>query len=305
MNIPYTLVVLCLVVVMLLGVFVLVYSLIRLTNKETQSELVIGDKKFSLKGPAWLVSGAIGVFMISAPIVTASLNNSSNVTIPPPPSAVQTVQKISDPSYESFRFIRDVSILDLRSVDSAPWYFHLPGYSLVHKKSRICPGILKSYMILKKIMPIDKIHLVYATSGKLDVRCLTHVADYKKTEQIVDSKLIETWEVIADVSTVPVNQEFEIAVEATYWDGFSGKLGDDYTTYAHTQTEPEVLSVLILFPDNKPFKDIKATEYSSSGGNGHPIQGDVRTTPGPQNQTFYLTTVSQRPNEYYKIAWAW
>jgi hypothetical protein len=115
---------------------------------------------------------------------------------------------------------------------------------LISKKQRIKPAILKNYMIVKKVDTASFIHLTYGTSGKLNVRCPTHQATFREFERITDGKLTETWEIIADVSTIPIGQEFEIVVEATYWNAFSGKDGDDYTTYGHDQTEPENISII-------------------------------------------------------------
>jgi hypothetical protein len=165
--------------------------------------------------------------------------------------------------------------------------------------------VLKNYMVVKKVSPANDIHLTYGTSGRLDVRCLTHAAQFRRAVRTIDDMTTETWEVIADVSQVPVGQEFEIAVEATYWNGFRGALGDDYTTYAQKQSEPEQLSVVLLFPEDKPFKSTSVIEYAPGSQNGSPFQGQAANWPGPNNQTYYWTTVSQRPEFYYKISWTW
>jgi hypothetical protein len=111
---------------------------------------------------------------------------------------------------------------------------------------------------------------------------------------------------MADVSAAPVGRDFEIAVEATYWNGFVGASGDDYTTYSHEQPEPEQVSVILLFPDDKPFKGtIAVTEYPPNSDVGYPLQSPATTLAAPNNQTFYWRTVSTRSNYYYKLAWTW
>jgi uncharacterized protein (DUF2249 family) len=248
----------------------------------------------------------IGSMMLASPIIAATLQKPGNVTIPPPPTSVQQVRSIPDPTYESFRFVRDVSLLDLRAVTTAPWYTSLPGWQLINSNQRIKPAVLKNYMVVRKVAPANEIHLTYGTSGRLDVRCLTHQAQLRRAVDMSGEKAAgETWEVIADVSTVPVGQEFEITVEATFWNGFRGEQGDDYTTYGHKQTEPEEISVMLLFPDGKPFKNIAVTEYGPESTTGNPFQGQARYWPGPQNQTYYWSTMSQRPEWYYKLSWAW
>jgi hypothetical protein len=307
MSIPGFLILCCFVVLMLSGIFVLIYSIVRLTRRDTSpSQLSLPGVKIELKGPAWLLSAVIGAVMLASPIIAAEFQKPANVTVPPPPSSVQSVRSIPDPTYESFRFIRDVSLLDLRSVTAAPWYASIPGWQLIGGGGRIKPAVLKNYMVVRKVAPANEIHLTYGTSGKLDVRCLTHQARLRKAPNMSEDKAVgETWEVIADVSAVPVGQEFEIAVEATFWNGFSGEQGDDYTTYGHKQTEPEDISVMLLFTDGKPFKNVGVTEYGPDSTEGTPFQGQQRAWPGPENQTYYWSTTSQRPEWYYKLSWTW
>jgi hypothetical protein len=294
------------VLLMLLGVFIVIYSILGFAKRDTESHLKLPWIQTELKGPAWLVSIVVGALLVAAPIIVSAFQKPSNVTIPPPPASVQDVQRIDEPNYRSFRFIRDISILDLRSVEESPWFAKLPGFNLFYKKkNRIRPGVLKNYMVIRKVDTASRIHITYSTSGILDIRCPTHLASYRKANRIIDGKEIESWEVIADVSTIPIGQEFELLVEATYWNGFRGENDEDYATYAHGQSDPEELSVIIMFPEDKPFKNINVTEYPPDSKNGAPVQGQVRSMPGSQNETFYWTTVSQRPNWFYKVSWQW
>ena len=160
-------------------------------------------------------------------------------------------------------------------------------------------------MIVRKVDTADFIHLNYATSGKLDIRCPTHKASFRRSDRINGAKEIETWEVTADVSAFPVGQEFEIMVEATYWNAFAGSDGDDYTTYGHDQHDEENISVIILFPEEKPFKTVTMTDYASEASNGTQVTGSTLNWWGPGNQTFYWSTVARQPDHFYKAAWSW
>lgn len=291
---------------MILGAFIVLYSLLRLTRKTAPSQILLPWIKLELKGPAWLVAALIGVLMVATPVIGAILQRSDNVTRPLPPASVERVRSILDPSYESFRFLYDVSLLDLRASTSSPWYTSLPGWTLIDPKPRIRPAILKNYMVVRKVAPTNEIHITYSTSGRLDVRCLTHQARFRKAVSTEENdNTTETWEVIADVSSVPVGESFEIVVEATYWNAFSGPEGDDFSTYSHNQTDPEVLSAVLIFPEDKPFKDVAVTEYSSEADTGTPFQGSAKTLAGPENRTFYWSTTSTRAEFYYKLAWRW
>jgi hypothetical protein len=294
----------CIVLLMVLGIFLFFYSIIGFAKRNSPSKLKL-PWNAEVSGPAWLISVTIGVLMVATPLIVSAIQKPDSVTIPPPPASVQQVQRIDEPNYRSFRFLRDISILDLRSVQEAPWYTGIPGYGLIEKKPRIRPGVLKNYMIVRKVDTASTIHITYSTSGKLDVRCPTHPCTFRISNRVIDGKEIETWEVIANVSTIAVGQEFEIMVEATYWNGFKDNNQEDYTTYAHGQTEPEQLSIMVMFPEDKPFRNISVTEYPPDGERGSPIQGQTEAWPGPNNQTYYWSINSQRPNWYYKITWQW
>ncbi len=290
---------------MILGAFIVLYAFLHLTRKTAPSQILLPWLKLELKGPAWLVAALIGALMFATPIIGAMLQKQDNVTRPLPPASVERVRSIAEPSYDAFRFRSDVSFLDLRASASAPWYTSLPGWSLIDPKPRIRPAILKNYMIVQKVASATEIHLTYATSGRLDLRCLTHQARFRKASSAGENDTTETWEVIADISSVAVGDTFEIAVEATYWNAFSGAGGDDFSTYAHNQTDPEVLSVVFIFPEDKPFRDFAVTEYSPEADTGFPFTGSAKTLSGPENRTFYWSTTSTRPEFYYKLAWSW
>jgi hypothetical protein len=304
LNVPVSngLISACFFILILLGIFVVVCAFIGYAKRDSQSNIEIPVLKIKVSGPAWLVSVVFGAVMVATPILLGSFQLPPNVTAPP---SVQRVQRIAEPNYKSFVFVRDASILDLRAIDAAPWYTSLPGYALFQKKPHTNPGVLKNYMIIKKIDTASKIHITYSTSGSLDVRCPTHVAAFNVADKEMDGKVTQTVEVVADVSSIPVGQEFEMLIEATYWNAFAGSEGDNYTTYAHNQTLAEDISIIVLFPPNKPFKSVSMLEFAPDSTHGTTIQGPAKNIPGSQNQTYYWEMSNDRPNYYYQIAWKW
>ncbi len=300
MDVPGFLVAACLVLLMAAGGFVLVFSLTQLTKGATSpSRFAIPGLKIEIRGPAWLVSATVGALMLASPVLAAALQRPTNVTTAP--ASVKRVRSISDPTYKDFRFVRDLSVLDLRSVTVSPWYTHLPGWKLIDPRPHLRPASLSNHMLVRKVGTASEIHLVYSTSAQLDLRCVTHAATYRESPT-ADA---DTWEVIADVSAVPVGSEFEIIVEATYWGGFWGRDGNDYTTYGHNQSEPEDISIVLLFPERKPFKAITATEYGPHSDEAAAAQGSFEERSGGKNRSYYWHTTSTRPSWYYKLSWSW
>lgn len=132
----------CFALLIICGLFLFFLSVLGFAKRKTNSKIKLPFLKTELSGPAWLVSAVVGVLMIGSPILVASFQKPDTVTIPPPPATVEQVQMIREPSYKSFRFIRDMSLLDLRAISVAPWCTNLPGFSLLGKKQqRIKPHL--------------------------------------------------------------------------------------------------------------------------------------------------------------------
>lgn len=313
MSIPSSLVVVCVVLLMGLGVFVIIYALIRLVRVKSagaESNFLIpflGEKKIELKGPAWLLLVAMGVLMVASPILTVFAQRPSDVTVPP--ITVQRVQENEDLPEEnnpSFQFVSDLSLLDLRQSQEEPWYAIFRHILDADKNQRIKPSVLRNIMVIRKLAPANELVLSYSTSGKLYVRCLTHAATYKEKEITQNGKSTDTWALIVDVSAMPLNTDFDVIVEATYFNAFSDSTGSDYSTYGNKQDAAENLSVVLFFPESKPMKSVDVIEYPPNGGPGTPFQGSARQHPEEGGGlTYYWTTNNTRSGYYYKLAWTW
>jgi hypothetical protein len=143
------------------------------------------------------------------------------------------------------------------------------------------------------------------------VRCLTHPARYEHAS----SSSQDAWDVIADISSVPTGTEFEIAVEATMWNGFSGIDGDDFATSANDQTTgAEEVSTVLVFPEDHPFKEMRVDECvpakkPSDDDECKLYEGKPRQTIGAGNSTFYWNITAPPAasghGSYYHFTWKW
>lgn len=77
MSIPASLVTLCFLLMMVLGAFLALYSLLRLARfrRLEPSEVTLPWLKVELKGPAWLVLVLIGSVMMASPIIAGPCSN--------------------------------------------------------------------------------------------------------------------------------------------------------------------------------------------------------------------------------------
>jgi hypothetical protein len=302
----------CLALMMLMGAFVVIYGLLGLarsgrTGPSGVSDFTIpwfGGKEIELKGPAWLLTVAIGALMTASPVLVVFAQKPTDITAPP--ITVERVQgDLPEENGASFRFFSDLSVLDLRRSHQTPWYSHLRLFENSEEAEKIKPAILRNVMTLEKVKDESKLILHYSTTGTLVVRCLTQRATYMETLVTGNGTSTDTWAVNVDVGAIPMNTKFEIIIEATYYNQFVGVEGSAYSTYANEQTDPEDLSVAIIFPDDKPMKGVSVMEYPPSHAPGAKFAGMAREFTDRKGLTYYWTTINTRSNYFYTLNWSW
>lgn len=283
------------------GIFIIFWTLVKDIPNETgtSADINILGTKISIKGrTAFQIF--LGASLLILPVFVA---NVVHAQVTPEPTSVQTVDRIADPDHQAFIFLRDLSILDLRGSLAQKYLTWIPFW----KKGKTDPAILMNSMLIKKISSADTIAFTYATSGKLAARCLTQKCTIRRAtmaDQHAAGKLTETWELTADVRDFSVGQEFSMLVEVTYWDAFDTAAKQWYSTYSNSQDEPENISVLLLFPENKPFRDTTRLAYPHGSNTGAAFQGNERVIPGDGNRSLYWEVFSAQQNEAYEVRWS-
>lgn len=163
----------CFLALMGLGVYVVI-KVVANPPRGGDSEFSLLGSQVKVKGPAWLVMLVVGALMAAAPVVAAASQDSAATPFEPPQPAAK-VQSVPEPNYASFVFTSDVGVLDLRTAVGQPWLTRIPFLSSgegTHK--RIRPATLTNVMRVRKVAPADYIYVKYATTGALDLRCVTH-----------------------------------------------------------------------------------------------------------------------------------
>lgn len=284
----------------LCGVAVLGFTLIRPPRNDFGAGAIkVGKWEFKFNGRS-IFQLFIGCLLIVFPVILASTTK-AHASIVPAPQQYEQVDSIPDPTYTAFTFIRDNSILDLRGLAKSSLLARMP---LLSKKSN--PVNLLNAMLIRKTAPATHISFTYATSGKLDVRCLTEVCTLRRAIQDDEHQsgtLKETWEVTADVSKVPVGTEFELIVEATYWNAFDTPEKQWYATYPNRQPDPETVSTLVIFPENKPFSKYSMLAYPHGSTTGQLFSGDSRIIPAKDHLSLYWEIPNAQGNDTYELHW--
>ena len=259
------------------------------------------------------VAGTIGAAIIAAAasffggMYTAKANEKKpptpiqiNLNTVPPATNVKQVQDLpEDPDDTDFETLRDVSVFDLRG-----WKQLAPN----EQNPRSSPANYINYLHVKKIRPAKLYKAHYHTSGSgIDLRCMTHsfeILEKQKAEQHSKEGGHE-YEMDVNVEDMPVGKEFLVVIEATYWNSFQGLAGDDASTYTDTDIhQMQELSLFVLFPDTKPFKEVDRL----AGPTGKDKQGfrdEEKFYQDKDHRFFYWDIIKRQPNYHYQAKWTW
>jgi hypothetical protein len=114
---------------------------------------------------------------------------------------------------------------------------------------------------------------------------------------------------VFDVSDIPVNQEFTLRYSITVWNALRT---DDDNRFEVTGYEGAVkTSMLILFPDGRPFRDYRVRS-APVRGDDPTAHDDLREYTGPviafegdDKSWLYWEIPNPKANEFYCIDWTW
>ena len=168
------------------------------------------------------------------------------------PLPVQDVSQASPKlDYRGFEFVSDTSIVDLRN-----WRSKTRDVAHYYRRVRIRKRANEDRMVLQyPRLPFDRIDF-HAEPENLRpvVRRVPPEAGEGKT----------TWELEFDLSGVRPGRATDIEIEATVYD-FEARKGkhENWLRYS-PPAKTEQVSVWVLFPESRPYKDYRLIRYATS-----------------------------------------
>lgn len=206
------------------------------------------------------------------------------------------VDSLPKATYGEYKLITDISIFDLRG-----WKPVLES----EKNSKISPANYINYLHVMKTKPIDKIIAHYSTGGcDIDLRCITH--NYKQYVQNTSNEHVneKNYGIAIDVSDIPVNVEFLIIVEATYWNGFSNIVRESASTYTDKEIVGlEELALIVLLPFDKPVKDV--FRFAGQNNQMQPYRESDKYFVDQNKRFIYWSVKNIKADTHYKLDWTW
>jgi hypothetical protein len=223
-----------------------------------------------------------------------------STTTVPPSSNVRQVQDLpEDPDDTDFETLRDVSVFDLRGWKKLP-----PDEA----NPRSSPANYINYLHVKKIRPAKLYKAHYHTNGTgIDLRCMTQsfeILTKQRPEQHVNEGGHE-YEVDVNVEDMPVGKEFLVVIEATYWNSFQNLTEEDASTYTDMDIhQMQELSLFVLFPENKPFKQVDRLA-GPTGGEKQGFRDEEKFYEDKEHRFFYWNIIQRTANYHYQAKWSW
>lgn len=202
----------------------------------------------------------------------------------------------------NYTVLRGVTVFDLRA-----WK---PFEGIDRKKERTQPVYCIDYLTIIKTKECDKYVSHFATIGfGIDLRCVTHNFEILKREGTARHHDEDGWieyQVEIDISRMPLNKEFLVIVEGTYWNGFINNSSESASTYTRDDVDNlQEIALIIIFPTKKPFKSY---ELLTRGDNDKDTiyRGPINSLyTDKDKQLIYWNIGEREKNRHYTIKWDW
>lgn len=245
------------------------------------------------------VGGGLGVyFTVNAR--SGSPSGEAKPVVVVPFQNTNVVRKLPEESNAAlYDLFKDISIFDLRQWKPTP-------DSL--KNTRHSPANYINYLHLKKSRPLDKIVIHYATTGfAIDMRCITNSFDFYQQQNptVHNGQVWKEYALVIDVSSMPLDREFLIVVEATYWNGFRNLQSEDAATYTDAEAnELDELGLIVFFPEAKPFTNYQFLDKPENGMEDS-YRGVQSFYADINRKYIYWSVKDRQPSHHYKLKWNW
>lgn len=210
---------------------------------------------------------------------------------------IREVRQPPVPEYSNFELLEDRRVIDLR--DWKPFERA--------SKERVSPVTWSRRVLLRKIRETDQARFEFATEGAgIDAECVSG-QDYYLEAGIISTSppqvLMKAFQVVVNVAKYKLGEEFQIEFQATFWNGSSDQ--EDWAAYK-VYAPVKVVSMLILFPEQKLFKWKKNVMYSPESPDERPPPEDQRSLIyTPDHRAVFWEIREPIRDNIYEIQWGW
>jgi tRNA A-37 threonylcarbamoyl transferase component Bud32 len=215
------------------------------------------------------------------------------------PHPVRPIDTLAEVDSRAFRVIYDERVVDLRV-----WRKLSPADPAA--ESLI---VFHNRRVLNKIGPADEYRIEYRTTGQDVVpravspspeRAVVYAAAQRR---LVGKQEMKIWQLALDTRSLPVDGEFTAQVSATYrnslqtldeqWLGVIGSKGALKS------------SILVVFPDDRPYTGYTLRVAPPGGGAARPYEGPVIAFQADDRRWLYWEVPRPLEGHVYRVDWTW
>lgn len=223
-----------------------------------------------------------------------------STVITEPHSRRLRVSTLNDEDMSAFKILEGKRIWDLRE-----WKPFTRGEG----RKYYSPATLITQNRVQKIAPAPTYQWQGRTSGT-DIywRCTSHPPDsyrvlYTDAPSMTGGRRLLPRQLVLDVMDVPVGDQFNFESRATFWDG---QPVDEKQWLGDSAEKGQIrLTIIILFPEDRPWKTYKLAVYTSNGPEVSGDVGDKLIVEDPERRFIALDFINPLPEHTYVMEWTW
>ncbi|HYH64224.1 MAG TPA: serine/threonine-protein kinase [Urbifossiella sp.] len=215
------------------------------------------------------------------------------------PHPVVAIDALAEPTNAAFRVITDDRVADLRS-----WKKLTPAE----------PGaesfvIFQNRRVLTRTAPADEYRIEYRTTGRDIIgRAVSPSPEkarvYAATQpRAVGGQAMKVRHLALDTRGVPLHEEFTAQVVATYRDSIQTPADQWLGMIGYTGALKS--SILIVFPDDRPFVEYRLRVAPPGGGAPRDYDGPVIRFHGDDRRWVYWEVPAPLDQHVYRVDWTW
>jgi hypothetical protein len=208
-------------------------------------------------------------------------------------------EQLKDPDNSSFEVLQDFRIWDLRSWRPVPSGTDAPLISAV-------TGIVR--LRVQKIRAADEFVLQWQTTGaELFLRCLSHAKSSRTLVQrapaFVGRQETKLRQCAVNLRDLPLQNETDLEFAATFWNSL--QTPDERWLGVVGYKKSFKVSMLILFPEDRPFTNYRLTTAPTVKGQETPFEGRKILLKDEESSYLFWEILEPEKGYVYRVHWDW
>jgi hypothetical protein len=208
-------------------------------------------------------------------------------------------EQVPTPNNSAFEVLEDFRVWDLRGWRPLPTAQSSPLVSAVTTVMRLR---------VRKVEPGNEYVQQWRTSGaEIFARCLSHPNSCRmyvqKAPAFVGQQQTKVRQCAVDLRDVPLQKEFDLQFAATYWNNLQTPEEQWLGVIGYKQSFK--ISMLILFPEDRPFKNYRLTVAPTVKGQENPFEGRKVLLKDEKLSYLFWEILEPQEGYVYRAHWEW